>query len=126
MKCFPYVLVLSFWFGGLLGHALAQDKAAAYYQAGNIFYGQNKYDEAIHYFESATQANPDLWQAYQGEGSCYYAKGEKAKSLPYFQKALNLNRNNPSLAAFINNLRSQVAATQAATPTPTSVYERNK
>jgi len=99
---------------GWAGSAAAQDKSLQYYQAGNTFYGQKSYDQAIQYYQYATQLNPNLWQAYQGLGNCYYAKGDKATALTNYQKALAINPNNPSLTPFVQSLQAQVGAPATA------------
>jgi hypothetical protein len=111
MKHTRLAVALSFLLLGLAGSSSAQDKAMPYYTAGNNFYSQQNYDQAIRYYQYAGQLNPNLWQAYQGLGNCYYAKGDKATALTNYQKALVLNPNNPQLSSFTQSLQAQVGAT---------------
>jgi hypothetical protein len=106
--------VLFILFLGLATLCQAQDKSAPYYQAGNNFYSQQNYDQAIRYYQYAAQLNPQLWQAYQGLGNCYYAKGDKATALTNYQKALAINPNNPQLSSFTQSLQAQVGSSPAA------------
>ena len=96
------------------GYSHAQDKALPYYQAGESLCAQKKYDQAIQYFDAALDANPRMWQAFQGLGTCYYAQGEKSRALTSYQRALSLHPDNPSLSAFVNSLRDELAKAQAA------------
>jgi hypothetical protein len=99
------------------GFAVAQDQAAAYYQAANVAYTGRDYDDAMANYQEAIQMDATLWQAYQGLGNCFYAKGQKQAALVDYQKALDLNPNNPQLVAFAQSLREQIGAPP---PPPTS------
>jgi tetratricopeptide (TPR) repeat protein len=63
---------------------------------GSIFLSMNRYDDAIKWFESATDAKGALGfiggSALEGLATCYEAKGDIPKSLEYFDKALADNR----------------------------------
>lgn len=102
-----------FLFFSLAALSQAQDKAMPYYTAGNNFYSQQNYDQAIRYYQYAAQLNPNLWQAYQGLGNSYYAKGDKASALTNYQKALAINPNNPQLSSFTQSLQAQVGSSPA-------------
>lgn len=118
LKDLQLAVLLSFLSFGAAGFTAAQAPSAQYYQAGNNFYSQKNYDQAIRYYQYAAQLNPQLWQAYQGVGNCYYAKGDKQNALTNYQKALSLNPNNPQLSSFVQSLQAQVGAapTQPANP----------
>ena len=107
MKHTRLVAAVLFLLLGLVGSSSAQDQSLQYYQAGNTFYAQRNYDQAIRYYQYAGQLNPNLWQAYQGLGNCYYAKGDKATALTNYQKALAINPNNPQLSSFVQSLQAQ-------------------
>ncbi len=107
MKKTQWALMLFVTAFGLTGPSAAQDQSASYYNAGNTFYSQQNYDQAIRYYQYATQLNPNLWQAYQGLGNCYYAKGDKATALTDYQKALAINPNNPQVTSFVQSLQAQ-------------------
>ena len=98
--CLAFFPALSGW---------AQDKSLPYYQAGNTFYTNKDYGQAVRYYQAAVQLNPNLWQAYQGLGNCSYAQGDKATALTDYQRALDLNPNNPSLSSFVQSLQAPAA-----------------
>jgi hypothetical protein len=110
MKHFLFATAIGLICIGSTGFSLADDNSLQYYQAGNTFYSQKNYDQAIRYYQAAVQMNPKSWKAYQGLGNCYYAKGDKAKALTNYQKALDINPNNPQLTLFVQNLRSQLGS----------------
>ena len=110
MKRVRWVLGIILVVLGFARISLAQDQASPYYQAGNTFYAQKNYDQAIRYYQYAGQLNPNLWQAYQGLGNCYYAKGDKTTALTNYQKALAIHPANPSLASFAQNLQAQLGS----------------
>jgi len=110
MKHARFAVAVSLLLLGLSGASWAQDQSLPYYNAGNSFYAQKNYDQAIRYYQAAAQMNPQLWQAYQGEGNCYYAKGDKASALTNYQKALSINPSNPQLSSFTQTLQAQVGS----------------
>ncbi len=119
MKQTRLVVALSVLLLGWAGFSWAQDQATPYYNAGNNFYSQQNYDQAIRYYQYATQLNPNLWQAYQGLGNCYYAKGDKTTALTDYQKALAINPNNAQLSSFAQSLQAQAgSAPQSANNGP--------
>src|SRR5580698_1916752 len=95
---------------GLAASSRAQDPSAQYLQAGNTFYSQKSYDQAIRYYQAAAQMNANSWQAYQGLGGCYYAKGDNSNALMNYQKSLDINPNNPQVSQFVQYLKSQSTA----------------
>lgn len=108
VKALLFLLVL-----GFTGHALGQaDLAISNYQTGNMYYSQKDYVKAMRYFNLTIDIDPRFWQAYQGLGNCYYAKGKLGKAAANYQMALHLNPQNPTLKAFVDTLRAQIAATQ--------------
>lgn len=116
MKHARLAVAVSLLLIGLSGASWAQDQSLRYYQAGNNFYSQKSYDQAIRYYEYAGQLNPQLWQAYQGAGNSYYAKGDKASALRDYQKALAINPNNPQLSSFAQTLQAQVGSAPPSQP----------
>lgn len=110
MKQRWFAITLLFFIFGLAGSSSAQDQSIQYYQAGNSFYSQKNYEQAISSYQSAIQMNPNLWQAYQGLGNSYYAKGDKANALTNYQKALAINPNNPQLSQFVQTLQPATEA----------------
>ena len=114
MKRTKLFSALFFLFLGLYSFSHAQDKALPYYQAGETLCAQKKYDQAIQYFNAALDVNPRMWQSFQGLGTCYYAQGEKSRALANYQRALSFHPDNPSLSAFADSLRDELAKAQAA------------
>jgi hypothetical protein len=92
----------------MTGVCLAQDRSEDYCQAGYRLYAQKNYTQAIQYFNAALDANPRMWQAFQGLGNCYYAQGNKSQALTSYQRCLSLHPDNPGLATFTQQLREQV------------------
>ena len=88
----------------------AQDHYPEYMQMARKAFDSGKYDLAIAYYESALDDKHDYWPAYQGIGTCFYLKGRKKEALKAFEKALKINPGNARLAAFVENLRRQLAA----------------
>jgi hypothetical protein len=106
MKHFRFTAAVFMILLGLATALRAQDQSAQYLQAGNTFYSQKSYDQAIRYYQAATQMNANSWQAYQGLGGCYYAKGDNSNALMNYQKSLDINPNNPQVSRFVQYLRS--------------------
>src|ERR1700723_3433866 len=104
MKNIKWAVLVFFFILGSSQRGLAQQDPAPYYRAGNTFYAQQNYDQAITYYQYAVQLNPNFWQAYQALGSCYYEKGDKASALTNYQKSLAINPNNPQLAQFAQSI----------------------
>src|SRR5580700_4147512 len=98
MKHFRFTAAVFMTLLGLATALRAQDQSAQYLQAGNTFYSQKSYDQAIRYYQAATQMNANSWQAYQGLGGCYYAKGDNSNALVNYQKSLDINPNNPQVS----------------------------
>ncbi len=92
------------------GYSAAQDQSMQYYQAGNNFYGQKNYPQAIRYYNAALDINSRFWQVYQALGNTYYVQGDKPKALSNYQRALNLHPDNPQLVSFVQSLRAQMKA----------------
>src|ERR1035441_11072724 len=97
MKKFKFVGVSILFILVLASGARAQDQSSPYLQAGNTFYSQKNYNQAIRYYQAAVQFNANSWQAYQGLGGCYYAKGDNGNALANYQKSLDINPNNTQI-----------------------------
>jgi hypothetical protein len=110
MKHLRFVVAVFMTLLGLAASSRAQDQSIQYLQAGNTFYSQKNYDQAIRYYQAATQINANSWQAYQGLGGCYYAKGDNSNALANYQKSLDINPNNPQVSQFVTYLKSQSTA----------------
>ncbi len=73
-------------------HILAIDKGYvfAWINAGNIFYSQNKLDDAIRFYSNAAAVRPDYPEGYFNLGVAYYKKGDLASAKQYWQKTLQI------------------------------------
>lgn len=125
MKPKKVVLTVLLFCAGWTDLARAQD-ATAYCQAANGLYTGKNYSQALRYYDAAVQADPNLWQAYQGLGNCYYALGDKAKAVSNYQRCLSLHRDNPQLSAFVDSLRAQMKADASAPKDKYSAAETNR
>lgn len=104
-------LMMFIWLAGVCP-VPAQVNPDEFLKAGNTAYTSNDYKLAIQYYEAALDANPRIWQAFQGLGNCYYAMGDKAKALLNYQRCLSLHPDNPALASFAASLRSETEASK--------------
>jgi tetratricopeptide (TPR) repeat protein len=91
------------------------------YAGGNQLYQQGQYDQAIHSFQAAIQANPNYWQAYQVLGYCYYAQKNNLQALQAMDQSLQINPNNPPLQQFDNQVRAATPNAPLAPGSPASV-----
>jgi flagellar motor switch protein FliG len=66
-------------------------KAQEHFQAGVALFEQGNYAEAIQNFHFATQAQSDLWQAYQYLGGCYSAQGMVNEAMGAYERMCDLN-----------------------------------
>ncbi|HET9870256.1 MAG TPA: tetratricopeptide repeat protein, partial [bacterium] len=87
--------------------------AEDYYNAGNQLYQQGKLDQALQYYQAATQLDPNDWQAYQLIGYCYYTQKNNPLALQAMDKSLQINPNNPSLKQFADQLRASTPGAPA-------------
>lgn len=74
-----------------------EDPAAAY-NVGEIFFSNQKIDEAIVYFELAVKIKSDWPKAYHRLGLVYLNKGDLPKALENLKKFLELDPQNPEAA----------------------------
>ncbi len=65
------------------------------YNVGEIFFASQKVDEAIHYFELASQIKSDWGLPYWKLGYAYLNKGDNESALKYFKKFLEIDPNSP-------------------------------
>lgn len=95
---FPTILLLSA--SQALGQAGRDD-----YQVGLTLYKQGHYAQAVSHFQSAAQADPSFWQAYQVLGQCKYQLGDNLGALAAFDQCLRIHPDNPTLRNFADKLR---------------------
>jgi len=72
------------------------DQTAAY-NVGEIFFSNQKTDEAAKYFELAAQIKKDWPKPYYRLGFVYLNKGDLAKSVEYFNEFIRLDPNSPEV-----------------------------
>jgi tetratricopeptide (TPR) repeat protein len=81
------------------------DQTAAY-NVGEIFFSNQKIDEAIKYFEMAIQIKKDWSKPYNRLGVVYLNKGDFPKALEYFNKFVEMDPANPE----VPNAKAMIAA----------------
>ena len=81
------------------------DQTAAY-NVGEIFFSNQKIDEAITYFEMAIRIKKDWSKPYNRLGVVYLNKGDYAKALENFQAFIAMDPENPEAA----NAKAMIAA----------------
>jgi len=82
-------------------------KAQEYFQAGVALYEQANYPEALQNFHFATQAQSDLWQAYQYLGACYTAQGKVNEAMGAYERMCELNPDE-ALKAWVSQWKIQM------------------
>jgi tetratricopeptide (TPR) repeat protein len=83
------------------------------YRVGLTLYQQGHYAQAVAHFQSAAQADPSFWQAYQVLGQCKYQLGDKAGALSAFDQSLQIHPDNPTLRDFADKIRKAVSSTSS-------------
>lgn len=77
--------------------AVSQEDEAAAYNVGEIFFSNQKIDEAIQYFELAIKIRPGWSKPYSKLGFVYLNKGEFDKALEFFNKFVTMDPQNPEV-----------------------------
>jgi tetratricopeptide (TPR) repeat protein len=85
--------------------------------AANL-YREKKFDDAVSAYQAAIAVDANNAKAYQGLGNAYYAAGEKGKARDAYQRSLELQPQNPALAAFMKSWEERSVA-QASWVQPT-------
>lgn len=78
---------------------ISPEDAAAAYNVGEIFFSNQKIDEAITYFELAARIRKDWPKAYHRLGLAYLNKGDFDKALENLRKFIELDPENPEAAS---------------------------
>jgi len=81
------------------------DEAAAY-NVGEIFFSNQKIDDAIKYFEIAIQIKKEWSKPYNRLGMVYLNKGDLPKALEYLNKFVEMDPENPD----VPSAKSMIAA----------------
>jgi len=87
---------------------ISPEDAAAAYNVGEIFFSNQKVDEAIPYFEMAARIKKDWPKAYHRLGLVYLNKGDFDKALENLRKFVELDPQNPEAA----NVKATIAAVE--------------
>ncbi len=87
---------------------ISPEDAAAAYNVGEIFFSNQKVDEAIPYFELAAQIKKDWPKAYHRLGLVYLNKGDFERALENLRKFVELDPQNPEAA----NVKAMIAAVE--------------
>lgn len=72
-----------------------------WFEAGNTFYKEGKYNKAIESYKSIEKKGKVSSELYFNIGNCYYKLNEVAQTIFYYEKALQLNPKNKDAS---NNL----------------------
>jgi tetratricopeptide (TPR) repeat protein len=90
-----------------LNNAIQKDsgeyRTDAYYYLACVYFGQEKYDEAIDYYSKAINMNDKYTFAYHDRGSAYRMTKKYQLALADYRKAIQLN---PKMAIAFNNMGS--------------------
>lgn len=73
-----------------------------YFEIGNNFYKEGKYNEAIEHYQKLLDQNYFSFELYYNMGNAYYKKKEFAKAILYYEKAKKIN---PADEELNHNLR---------------------
>ena len=77
------------------------------YNVGEIYFSNQGYDDAIRYFEMATQIRPEWPDPYMKLGDVYLNKAEMAKAIEKFEKFLTLEPEGER-AALVRNILNAI------------------
>ena len=83
---------------------LTPDYFAIYNLIGLSYQGLGKWNEAIRYFEIASQINPNFFAAYNNIGLSYYQLDNFDKAELFYKKNLELNSKDPAALGNLGNL----------------------
>jgi len=80
----------------------------AYFRLGYAFYSKKEFEQAIEYFNSSVEYNPDLLEAHLYLVQVYYDRGEIGLSLDECEEVLRIDPRNKEISWFIKkNEQSQ-------------------
>lgn len=85
-------------------------KAQEYSTAGQQFYTEQRYGEALSYFQYAAQMDPSSAEIQQFLGNTYYALGQLTEALQAFEQAVALNPADEGLRQWVEQFRTTVSA----------------
>ncbi len=91
------------------------DQDDDYFQMGKDLYDHGNYHDSAVILEGVVKHNPGYWAAFDILGHDYVDLGDYPKAIADCQKSLDLHPDNPTLQAFLNNLKT------LPPPTPTPV-----
>lgn len=84
-------------------------KAQEYSVAGQQFYNEQKYGEALQYFQYAVQLDPNSAEISQFLGNSYYALGQYNEALAAYERVLVLNPQDDAFRQWVEQLRVSIA-----------------
>lgn len=100
MKVSFFILLLTLPFQ----FSFSQDNSAEkYFETGNDFLQQAKYNEAIENFEKAVTLKPNFADAYSNMATAYYNLGENLKATKLMEKALRISTNDSTAYSYYEN-----------------------
>lgn len=100
--------------GGASSPAPASGGADQMIQYGNYYLQQKQYDNAIAWFNKATQADPGSAKAWKGLGYAYVYKGDKPNAITALEKAAALNPSDSQLSGYLASLRGSSPSADSA------------
>ena len=108
MKCNRVVLLLLLIL--IAGPSYGQDAARArsFFYEGNARYSEEKYEEAISYYEKALSQGLESGQLYYNLGNAYFKRGSLGKAILYYLRSEKLMPHDADLSANLGYAQSLV------------------
>lgn len=102
---------------GTASPAPAAGGATQMIQYGNYYIQQKQYDNAIGWFNKATQAEPNNAKAWKGLGYAYAYKSDKTNAITALERSVALDASDTGAAGYLAQLKgSSPVATASAAP----------
>lgn len=79
-----------------------------YFNAGVQFYEEQKFEDAVAYFEYCTQLNAHQPAVYQYLGNIYYSLGRTQEAIAAYERVLELNPDDTELAAWLTEQKNAI------------------
>jgi len=110
----PRLLAVLVFFAALPGVVRADPVADQAYQEAVSLYSAGNYSAALQKAESAAQADPKHWQAWQLAGNCRIALNDREGAIAEYGYSLAINPDNPQLKSYVDQLKGQASPAPAA------------
>lgn len=86
-------------------------KIEEYYNYGVELFNEEKFEDAIPYFQYCIELDKNYWQAYQYLGNIYYSLGHHSDALSYYEKTIQLNPADENLKKWVEEFKSSLIKT---------------